>query len=264
MNHKRVVLALLAALWLSSCGSAPPPPPTAASPEARVGFLPSPRFGDLDPYDWQGLGPAAYGVHGINVSRYQGDIDWRAARRAGVEFAYIKATEGGDLLDPMFKTHWAGARRAGMRHGAYHFFYFCRPAAEQARWFIKHVPRDANALPPVLDMEWNHTSPTCRLRPDGATVRAEARRFLDLLQAHYGVRPVIYTTVDFYRDTGIGRLGGTQFWLRSVAGHPRDTYPGARWTFWQYTGTGVVPGIEGPVDLNVFAGPPAQWQAWPG
>jgi lysozyme len=198
------------------------------------------------------------------VARYQGDIDWRRVKSAGINFAFIKATEGGDYIDPMFQDHWNGARRAGVRHGAYHFYYFCRPAHEQARWFIENVPRSSSDLPHVLDMEWNHQSRTCRLRPDGATIQSEARIFLDMLEAHYGRRPVVYTTVDFFRETGIGRLRGTEFWLRSVAGHPRSVYPGAFWTFWQYTGTGIVPGIEGLVDLNVFRSSPEIWLRWAG
>ena len=162
----------------------------------------------------------------------------------------------------MFQEHWNGARRAGLRHGAYHFYYFCRPAHEQAAWFIQNVPRSSSDLPHVLDMEWNHQSRTCRLRPDGATVQAEAKIFLDMLEAHYGRRPVVYTTVDFFRETGISKLRNTEFWLRSVAGHPRTVYPGAFWTFWQYTGTGIVPGISGPVDLNVFRSSPEAWLRW--
>lgn len=239
-------------------------PLTETGDDARMGFMAAPGFGDSDPFDWTGRKPSSYPVHGIDVSRYQGDIDWRRARASGVAFAYIKATEGGDYVDPMFDTHWHQAKKAGVRHGAYHYYYFCRPAHEQARWFIRNVPRDASALPHVLDMEWNNRSPSCKLRPNGATVQAEAKRFLDILQAHYGTRPVIYTTVDFYSETGIGTLPGTQFWLRSVAGHPRKTYPRARWTFWQYTGTGIVPGVTGPVDINVFAGSPETWNNWPG
>lgn len=263
----RAILRLSALLLLAACGQGSVPPAPSAAETAvhpHMSFLAAPRFGDLDPHDWQGISPDRYAVHGIDVSRYQEEIDWPAARRGGIAFAYIKATEGGDHSDPMFRDHWTGAHRAGVRRGAYHYFYFCRPAAEQARWFIRHVPRDAAALPHVLDMEWNHRSRTCTKRPDGAKVRAEARRFLDILERHYGRRPVIYTTPDFYRETGIGRLANTQFWLRSVAGHPRDTYPGARWRFWQYTGTGVVPGIKGPVDINVFSGPPEAWVAWSG
>lgn len=252
-------LALLGAL--AACGSgrrAAAPPPVA---NETMSFMPVPRFGDLDPYDWQGTTPSAYRVHGLDVSRWQGDIDWPTARRAGVSFVFIKATEGGDVADPKFDDHRRGARQAGVRYGAYHYFYFCRPAAEQARWFIKNVPRDSSSLPHVLDMEWNHQSRTCRLKPDGRTVRQEADIFLDMLEAHYGKRPIIYTTPDFYKDTEIGRMRET-FWLRSVAGHPREVYPGQRWTFWQYTGTGVVPGVPGKVDINVFAGAPESWVGW--
>ena len=246
------------------------PMPPAATPaqasmaDARPVDRPFPAFGDSDPHDWSGRGPSAYPVHGIDVSRWQGAIDWSAVRAAGIAFAYMKATEGGDHADMSFPDNWQGAARAGVPRGAFHFFYFCRPAEDQARWFIRHVPRDPAALPPVLDMEWNHLSPTCTRRPDAATVRAEAARFLDILTAHYGQRPIVYTTVDFYRETGIGALPNTEFWLRSVAAHPSKVYPGARWTFWQYTGTGVIPGISGPVDINVFAGSPDAFRSWPG
>ncbi len=262
---RNVILILLCAALLAGCGGGASPPagsPPARGGETAAGLVTYPDFKDAKPHPWTGRAPRSYPIHGIDVSRYQGDIDWRTARDAGVSFAYIKATEGGDHVDPMFKDHWRGAKRAGVRRGAYHFFYFCRPADQQARWFIRNVPRVPDALPHVLDMEWNHRSPTCRLRPDGARVRAEARVFLDMLEAHYGRRPLIYTTVDFFADTGIGRLKNTEFWLRSVAGHPRQIYPGAFWTFWQYTGTGIVPGVNGPVDLNVFRAAPEIWLRW--
>ncbi|TCO69191.1 glycoside hydrolase family 25 protein [Rhodovulum euryhalinum] len=256
-------LVALCALALMSCGG-PSPGPLPPGPEAagRAIATPHPRFADHDPHAWDGEAPWSYPVHGIDVSRWQGAIDWATARAAGVSFAFVKATEGVEELDPMFRTHWEGAGRAGVARGAYHYFYFCAPADAQARWFIANVPRSAASLPHVLDMEWNPRSPTCRHRPDPATVRAEAKTFLDILERHYGRRPVVYTTVDFSRDTGIERLPGTEFWLRSVAGHPRETYPGARWTFWQYTGTGRVEGVPGPVDINVFRGSLASWTAW--
>ncbi len=83
----------------------------------------APRFGDADPTDWPGRGPASYPVHGIDISRWQGVVDWPAARANGVGFAYLKATEGGDTLDPLFRTNWAAAARAGVPRGAYHYFY---------------------------------------------------------------------------------------------------------------------------------------------
>lgn len=220
------------------------------------------QFGDTAPHDWAGITPAYHGVHGIDAARYQGLIDWPRARATGVSFAWLKATEGGDRIDPGFAPNARAARAAGVPVGGYHFFYFCRTAAEQAEWFIRNVPRVKGDLPPVLDIEWNHTSPSCQLRPDPAKVRAEMRTFLEILRAHYHVTPVIYTTVDFWADNDLGKMRGYDFWLRSVADHPSVRYPGASWTFWQYTGTGVVPGIGGTVDLNAFAGGPAEWAAW--
>ncbi|MEM9498195.1 MAG: GH25 family lysozyme [Pseudomonadota bacterium] len=220
-----------------------------------------PRFGDSDPVDWNDRPPWRYPVHGIDVARFQDRIDWKQVRRAGIEFAFIKATEGGDLLDPRFKENWQGAKKAGIARGAYHFYYFCTPPEVQARWFIRNVPKRGKALPPVLDMEWNPFSPTCTKRPPGAEVRRQVRVFLDIVERHYGQRPIIYTTIEFYRQTGIGRLN-EEFWLRSTARTLDVAYPGQRWSFWQYTGTGRVPGVRGDVDINVFAGSRNQWERW--
>ena len=190
-------------------------------------------FGDSDPIDFSRPAPQSYPVHGIDAARFQDHIDWRRARRAGVRFAFVKATEGGDLLDSEFITHLNGALRAGVPVGAYHFYYFCTPARIQARWFIRHVPKRAGMLPPVLDLEWNHHSPTCQHRPTGAEVLKSARIFLRILEAHYGQRPIVYTTPGFDRDTGITRLKGYDFWLRSTARTPAQAYPGQGWRFWQ-------------------------------
>lgn len=249
---------LFSVLLLSAClgGRDETPPPVADV------TVTSSNFTDSDPTDWPGKSPDRYPVHGIDLSRFQTAVDWPTARANGVNFAYIKATEGGDLFDPMFKDHWRGAAAAGVKRGAYHFFYHCRPADEQARWFIRHVPRSPGALPPVLDMEWTPTSPTCTIRRDGAVIREEARIFLGILERHYGQRPLIYTTVDFYEDNELWRMSGVEFWLRSVADHPHGVYDGENWSFWQYTSTGLIPGIAGEVDINVFAGSRNTWAEW--
>ncbi len=222
-----------------------------------------PRFSDSDPVDnWEGGGPHGFPVHGIDVSKYQQAIDWQKARSAGVAFAFIKATEGGDRLDDRFIINWHDAKRAGVPRSAYHFYYFCTPAAVQARWFIRNVPKDKGALPHVLDMEWNHKSPSCKFRPSPEKVRAEMETFMSMIASHYGRRPIIYTTVDFHRENLVGHFERDAFWLRSVKAHPRVPYPGRNWVFWQYTGTGRVPGINGDADINVFVGGIDQWRKW--
>ncbi len=217
---------------------------------------------DRDPVAFNRPRPQSFAIKGTDVSRFQSQVDWRSARRVGIRFAFIKATEGGDLLDPMFRDHWRGATRAGIKAGAYHFYYFCTAPEVQARWFIRNVPRRAGALPPVLDMEWNPLSPSCKRRPDAATVQDEMRRWLALVEAHYGQRPIIYTTPGFFEDAQLSRFKGFEFWLRTTAKTPREAYPGQRWRFWQYSATGRLPGTRGDIDLNVFNGSVEQWDQW--
>ena len=220
-----------------------------------------PQLGDTAPHVWTSGHPYNHEVHGVDVSRYQGSVDWNRARQAGISFAFIKATEGGDHSDPMFRTYWEQTRAAGIPRSGYHFYYVCRSGAEQAAWYIANVPRERGALPPVVDLEWVHTSRTCRYKPSQAEIHREVGIFMSVLQQYYGQRPVVYTTVDFYREANLRALPA-EYWLRSVADHPRRTYPGQRWTFWQYTGTGTAPGFGGNVDLNAFAGNRRQWQQW--
>ena len=220
------------------------------------------RFGDFKPVSFGDHSPDRYPVHGTDVSKWQGDIDWNKKREAGIAFVFIKATEGGDHTDERFDEYWRGARAVGIAHAPYHFYYFCTPARDQALWYIRNVPKAAVQMPPVLDMEWNHASKTCKLRPDPETVRAEMKIWMDIVERHYGKRPIIYTTVDFHRENLDGHFRQHQFWLRSVAAHPDVIYPDHPWTFWQYTGTGMMPGVKGNTDINVFAGSKSQWRDW--
>ncbi len=219
------------------------------------------QFGDAHPINFGSASPRNHAVHGVDVSRWQGDIDWERLRTRGANFAYIKATDGGDHLDPMFRTNWRKAKEAGLKRGAYHFFYWCRTGREQAEWFIRNVPRDPEALPPVIDVEWNGES-RCRKRPSPETVREKMQTFMDMLERHYGKRPVIYTAPDFYKDNLRGAFQDYPFWLRSVAAHPSKVYPGRKWIFWQYSGSGLSHGVKGRIDLNVFHGTEKQWHRW--
>jgi lysozyme len=239
----------------------PPARPAFAPDLAARGQVYRHSFRDAKPINFGTRSPRKLAVHGVDVSRWQGDIDWAKLRTQGANFVFIKATDGGDHLDPNFRKNWREADAAGMHRGAYHFFYWCRTAGEQAEWFIRNVPRVAGALPPVIDVEWNGES-RCRTRPSPARVREKMQVFMEMLERHYGQRPIIYTAPDFYRDNLQGAFLDYPFWLRSVAAHPADVYPGRKWIFWQYSGSGLSHGVDGRIDLNVFHGSEALWHQW--
>jgi lysozyme len=216
---------------------------------------------DADPHD--GVARAhSMPVQGIDISKYQGDIDWRRVRDSGIDFAYLKVSEGGDHVDSTFYRNWDAAAAAGVARGAYHFMYWCRTASEQAVWFTQAVPQDSSQLPPVLDVEWNHQSVTCPRQTTPEDAREKMVKMLEIMEYHTGKRPVIYTDINFHRDVLEGRFKGYEFWLRSVAAEPHERFKDRPWTFWQYTATGRVPGISGDVDRNAFNGSEKDWLRW--
>jgi lysozyme len=187
-------------------------------------------------------------VEGVDVSRHQGAIDWRALAGSGVKFAYIKASEGADFRDDRFASNWRESAATGIKRGAYHFFTLCRPGAEQAANFLRTVPRDPNALPPAIDLE--HMGP-CREGPQVEHVGAEVRSFLDLVQATTGVRPILYVTREFH-DAYLAELNGERFWVRSLFRKP--DFRQNDWIIWQHHNKARRHGVSGPVDLNAFRG----------
>ncbi|WP_188518720.1 glycoside hydrolase family 25 protein [Alsobacter metallidurans] len=220
-----------------------------------------PRKGDVKPHP--GVARAkTLPIHGIDVSRWQGEVDWNSVRDAGTKFAFIKATEGGDHLDPAFNRNWAGAKAAGVPVGAYHFVYWCRPAAEQAKWFVQHIPTDPDALPPVLDVEWNGHSQTCPKKVPRDVALEKIKIMLAELERHTGKRPIIYTDITFHEEVLRGELNEYPFWIRSVAAEPHERYSDRQYALWQWTTTGRVPGIRGDVDRNAFHGSEKQWMAF--
>lgn len=195
--------------------------------------------------------PGSYSIHGIDVSKYQSTIAWEQVKDMNVEdirlsFSFIKATEGIGNLDPRFKRNWVQAKRAGIHRGAYHFFIASKDGRMQAEHFIRQVNLESGDLPPVLDIEQvNGTS--------SETIRKEAREWLDIVEQHYGVRPVIYTNVDFYNRHLGSAFDDYPLW---VAHYYQQKEPRIKrgWIFWQHSDEGRVNGITSPVDFNVFNG----------
>jgi lysozyme len=200
--------------------------------------------------------PAAFPVRGIDVSHHQGEIDWRRVAKRGTDFAYLKATEGGDWRDPRFPENYGEASAAGLAVGAYHFFTLCTPGAAQARNFIAIVPK--SALPPVVDVEYGGN---CSRRPSTAAFLTELETFMERVETHYGVAPIVYTTEDFYNDHLRGDEGDAyRYWVRDLIGG--TSWPtGRAILFHQFANRGRISGIEGPVDLNVFVGSEADFRA---
>ncbi len=207
--------------------------------------------------------PTDYPIHGIDVSKFQGDIDWNAVAGSGVKFAWIKATEGGDNADARFQANWTGAKAAGVPRGAYHFVYWCRPPMEEMANFEQNAPVEGDALPPVLDVEATPTSKTCHRHLTQEDAIAEMKVMLDEMERHYGKRPIIYTTVDFYQAIlSDGAFMDYPIWVRSVKYQPSVKYGPRPWHFWQYQSDGSIAGIQVHVDRDAFFGTQKQWEAF--
>jgi len=257
VSLSRLLTAAALALFVAACGRAPTP---TLLPEDGAGHGAYPGEGNDH---FTGLHPSQFPIHGIDVSWWNGDIDWRAVKASGVKFAWIKATEGGDHLDPKFHENWRGAKAAGVPRGAYHFVWWCRPGHEQVEWFKRNVPHERDALAPVLDVEFQHTSRNCRKKLSRHDVVQKMRLMLREMEHHYGRKPIIYVTVDFYAEMmHPNEFADYPVWVRSTKFEPSVHYPGRRWAFWQYQSDGRIPGIRGKTDRNVFYGTREQWRAW--
>ena len=197
-----------------------------------------------------GLFIARDAAWGVDVSQYQGEIDWDALVAQGVRFAYIKATEGSGTVDTCFANNWENAAQAGVPAGAYHFFSFDSPAETQAQNYISVVPAAGAALPPAIDVELYGAykrSPKPRLE-----VIDEIRALSDALETRYGVKPVLYVTHRSYELYISGAGFENPLWVRDVYLSP---YWAKDWFMWQYSDRGRLKGYDGEeafVDLNAM------------
>lgn len=188
-------------------------------------------------------------VQGIDVSHHQKNIDWTQLGKQNIQFAFIKATEGGDFKDPLFATHWQQSRASGLMVGAYHFFRFCRPGALQAQNFIETVPVTPDALPPVIDLEYGANCAA----GDTQALRENIQQMIAPLEAAYGKKVILYATSEFYDDVLHHQFNDNPIWIRNIWRQPQ-LEDGREWHFWQFANRGRLDGIAGHVDLNVFYG----------
>lgn len=258
---RSVLLVAAAGLSVVGCGGAPVPG-DAGSNADQTSRIPPIRPAKSA---FTSTHPHHFPIHGIDVSKYQGEIDWRLVKAGGTRFAYIKATEGADHVDARFRENWEGAKAAGVARGAYHFVFWCRTPAQEMANFKRIVPIDPDALPPVLDVEATPTSQTCKRRIERNAALREMRAMLQEMERHYGKKPVVYTTVDFYEAVlSHNELPEYPIWVRSTKHSPNVRYGDRNWSFWQYQSDGSVPGIRGNVDRNAFHGSAQQWMAFAG
>ena len=199
-------------------------------------------------------------TEGIDVSHWQGRIDWADVARSGKKFAFIKVTEGTTFLDKKYATYHANARAAGVVVGGYHY---AQPNANpgdaiaEAEWFVSNLALTYGDMRPALDLETANGL-------DVPTLQQWVRDWLARVHELTGQHATIYVSRAFWRDrvgnTTEAALGGSALWLSKwnvkspETWLPADDWAGYGWSFWQYSGCGSVRGIDGCVDLDRFNG----------
>ncbi len=196
--------------------------------------------------------PEGYEIHGIDISHYQGDIDWDDLSNAMIEgcplrFVMIKSTEGSTRLDSKFKENFRQAREYGYIRGAYHFWSNKSSARDQAYHFLNKVRLEDGDLPPVLDVEHK---PKDRSVED---FQRDVLTWLHIVEDKYHVKPIIYTYYKF-KDKYLSApvFNDYPYWIAHYY-VDKVEYKGP-WKFWQHTDAGKLPGIKGYVDFNIYNG----------
>jgi lysozyme len=187
---------------------------------------------------------------GLDVSEFQGTIDWTLVETIEenhpLQFVFVRATAGNDRVDGQFEENWLGAKSRKMIRGAYHYYRPNENSLEQAQLFIKTVHLHKGDLPPVLDIE---------KLPNGQSLdslKIGLRRWLNAVEAHYKVKPIIYTGEKYYDDFLKNDFSDYLFWIANYNFYREKI--GEDWLFWQFTEKACVPGINGNVDVNIFNG----------
>ncbi|WP_342748675.1 glycoside hydrolase family 25 protein [Flavobacterium faecale] len=193
---------------------------------------------------------------GIDVSEYQGNIKWSYVdtleNAYPIHFVLIRATVGSDRLDRRYKKNWEGSKKNNMIRGAYHYYRPNENSIDQADLFISTVELSKGDLPPVLDIE--------RLPKNQSIERLKVglKRWLTKVEAHYHVRPIIYTGEKYYDDFLKEEFSEYLFWIANYNFYREQMKD--EWLFWQFSERASVPGIQGNVDVNIYNGDLQQLQ----
>lgn len=196
--------------------------------------------------------PEGYEIHGIDISHYQGKIDWEQLKNAMIEgcpvrFVIIKSTEGASRLDDHFRENFNQVRDYGFIRGVYHFWSNKSSAREQAYYFLDKVHLTEGDLPPVLDIEH---------KPADKSVddfQRDVLTWLHIVEDKYHAKPIIYTYYKFkekYLSAPV--FDDYPYWIAHYY-VDKVQYQG-KWKFWQHTDAGKLPGIKGYVDFNIYNG----------
>ena len=193
---------------------------------------------------------------GIDVSEYQGKISWSYVdtieNQYPLHFVFIRATAGNDAVDRRFRRNWEGAKKNKMIRGAYHYYRPNENSLEQAELFIKTVRLQKGDLPPVLDIEKLPKNQSM------TNLKKGLRRWLQAIENHYKVKPIIYTGEKYYDDFLKEEFSDYLFWIANYNFYREEIQDD--WLFWQFTERAAVPGIEGNVDVNIYNGDLQQLQ----
>lgn len=187
---------------------------------------------------------------GIDVSAYQGSINWEEVKQIEdqypIDYVFVRATAGNNKVDPQFQRNWKGAQHNGLLRGAYHYYRPNENSLEQAQLFIQTVKLEKGDLPPILDIEKLPKNQSM------ANLKKGLRKWLMAVEAHYQVRPIIYSGEKYYTDFLKEAFSDYPFWIANYNFY-RETIA-EDWLFWQFTENARVSGIDGPVDVNIYNG----------
>jgi len=192
-----------------------------------------------------------YSVFGIDVSEYQKEVDWKTVlKKQEIDFVIMRATAGKNNKDNQFNTNWKALENTDVIRGAYHYYRPNENSEVQAKFFIKHVNLSNGDLPPILDIEKYSKVQSIN------SLKSGLLNWLKIVEKHYGVTPILYTYNNFYVTTikNDHRFDRYPVWIAwyNVNEDPNTVLND--WVFWQFTDKGLLDGIEGNVDINVFNG----------